>query len=326
MATERRAETATDEEERTVMERLVLKAWKGLEVHAKMGQRGASSPMNNMKEWSTDAGWLGGKWRKPHGRQVVFWGEAGVKPDRGEGVEADGNTTKGYDGHRKPSSGMSEKQHEMGQLGIADTAKEAAKRKWLWQEMASGGDKQTIPGYRPGTEFGSDAMRENGVGKMLIRVDLLEDAEGVEMATGIRVRVGADERRAMNDTGLAATKEMGRAMLEVEADNLEFDIIAAVDGSCEGEGDEKRVAYGRWRGPSVRRGVHDVGESVIQGRRRIAEGMMGGRLPGTWDNEDAEVYAILMRYYRNCVMWRRWSSLRYAKCSYCRMRCPCCKP
>ena len=47
MATERRAETATDEEERTVMERLVLKAWKGLEVHAKMGQRGASSPMNN---------------------------------------------------------------------------------------------------------------------------------------------------------------------------------------------------------------------------------------------------------------------------------------
>ena len=62
----------------------------------------------------------------------------------------------------------------------------------------------------------------------------------------------------MNDTGLAATKEMGRAMLEVEADNLEFDIIAAVDGSCEGEGDEKRVAYGRWRGPYAGRVCGEV--------------------------------------------------------------------
>ena len=97
----------------------------------------------------------------------------------------------------------------------------------------------------------------------------------------------------MDKTGLQATKAMGREMLKVEAENMEFDVIAAVDGSCEGEGDEKRVAYGRWYGPTERRGVHGTGESAIQGRRRVAEGMAGGRLPGTWDNEDAEVYAIL---------------------------------
>ena len=117
MATERRAETAVDPEERARMERLVLKAWKGLETHAQMGRRGANTPANNMKEWTTDAGSVGGTWHRPHGRQVVFLGEAAAKGGEGTGLGA-ADTRRdtgsgGYEDHRKKRPSISSRGADM---------------------------------------------------------------------------------------------------------------------------------------------------------------------------------------------------------------------
>ena len=280
LATTRRAETAKDAEERAAMEHAVAKAWRALETHAKEGQRGGSTPTKNMMEFTTTAGWRGRRWERTLARQVVFGGKDGGKAEDGSKA------------HRKPSSGRSDKQEGQGQEGVSAAAVEMAKGMQLWRDLEAGGERQVVPGCRQGTEFGDGAMRNDDIGRLMIRVDLLEDSEGVQVQGGVRVRMDKHEISAMNK-GLASTKAMGKVMMEIAADNMAFDIIAAVDGSREGEGDDKRVSYGRWRGPSPPHGQHGGGESDVQGRMRVAEGISGGRLPGTWDNEDAEAYAIL---------------------------------
>lgn len=76
-------------------------------------------------------------------------------------------------------------------------------------------------------------------------------------------------------------------------------VIAAVDGSLKGEGDDKRVSYGVWQGLGPKEGDS---ETTAQMRANARRAMHAGRLPGTWDIEMAEMYAI------HCVLKTAWEA------------------
>ena len=82
LATRVRAEEAQERGIREDAERAVLRAWCGLERHARAGQRGDASPRDNMVGWSTTDGRHGREGDWVPCRQLVFMGES----DRFKGI------------------------------------------------------------------------------------------------------------------------------------------------------------------------------------------------------------------------------------------------
>ena len=92
----------------------------------------------------------------------------------------------------------------------------------------------------------------------------------------------------MRANGTRATKQLGEVVAKV-AKWIDARVIVSADGSAKGKGDTKRVSFGLWQGLDVKSGHSETTERM---RMRAKDAMYWGRLPGTWDIELAELYAI----------------------------------
>ena len=81
----------------------------------------------------------------------------------------------------------------------------------------------------------SDGLRNSAVGRHALRVGLLE-VGGVEVAAGVRVKVGREEAKAMDKGGVKETQAIMATARQLSKDGA-WDLVVAVDGSSEGEGD-----------------------------------------------------------------------------------------
>ena len=91
-------------------------------------------------------------------------------------------------------------------------------------------------------------LRASPVGAHLIAPVGITTGE-VKTREGYRVKFDTQEKEAIRKTGVAATKNVMEAALDVEdAEAWGWNLVVAVDGSKKGEGDGKRVSYGQWIG------------------------------------------------------------------------------
>ena len=95
-------------------------------------------------------------------------------------------------------------------------------------------------------------MREDGVGRMLMRPVVLEKGGGGVELGGVRVRMDEDEERLVSrGTAAKHNKRIGKVLINLHewGSGAEGDcVIVAVDGSARGKGKDKRVAYGLYYG------------------------------------------------------------------------------
>ena len=270
-------------------ERAVCEAWGDFCAHALEGGR-RGDERKNMREHTAEEGRRGGRWKVE--RQVVFLGlpsermaDATATPDAG--------APRGGREKRCTSAGRGEMQR--GQRGPMDD-EIACGLSTAGRAMERGDEKRLFAHLTTAEEGDDDGVREDRVAKVMAWYSLLE--EGVDAPAGVRVRVGGSEMAQVRKKGIRRTREVGVAVDRIAMWMGTHPVVAAVDGSEKEEGGEKAVAWGRWTGPSDKRGDEDTEEM----RRQISGGLGGGRLPDTWDNEHAEVYAIYktLREYHEC--------------------------
>ena len=260
-------------------EQAVCEAWGDFCAHALEGGR-RRDERKNMKEHTADEGRRGGRWRVD--RQVVF---LGLPSERmaDETATPDADAPRG--GREKCCTSAGRGDMQRGQRGPMDD-EAACRLSAAGKAMERGDEKRLFAHLTTAEEADDDGIREDRVAKVMAWYSLLE--EGVDAPAGVRVRVGGSEMVQVRKKGIRRTREVGIAVDRIAMWMGTHPVVAAVDGSEKEEGGETAVAWRRWMGPAEKRG----GEDTAEMRRRISGGLGGGRLPDTWDNEHAEVYAI----------------------------------
>eukprot|EP00326_Haptolina_ericina_P023840 CAMPEP_0181186386 /NCGR_PEP_ID=MMETSP1096-20121128/10005_1 /TAXON_ID=156174 ORGANISM="Chrysochromulina ericina, Strain CCMP281" /NCGR_SAMPLE_ID=MMETSP1096 /ASSEMBLY_ACC=CAM_ASM_000453 /LENGTH=711 /DNA_ID=CAMNT_0023275277 /DNA_START=238 /DNA_END=2373 /DNA_ORIENTATION=- len=261
-------------------EQAVCEAWGDFCAHALEGGR-RRDERKNMREHTADEGRRGGRWRVD--RQVVFLGLPSERmADETATPDADGRGAGGKSVARPRGGGTCKGDMQRGPMDDEAACRLSAAGK----AMERGDEKRLFAHLTTAEEADDDGIREDRVAKVMAWYSLLE--EGVDAPAGVRVRVGGSEMVQVRKKGIRRTREVGIAVDRIAMWMGTHPVVAAVDGSEKEEGGETAVAWRRWMGPAEKRG----GEDTAEMRPRISGGLGGGRLPDTWDNEHAEVYAI----------------------------------
>ncbi len=169
-------------------------------------------------------------------------------------------------------------------------------------------DAELFRGQGQGPGFGAirdGHLQTDSLTRLLLRYDGFEETSGRLRVRGRNVRLDAKERAVLRSRkGHALNARVARTALALHMRH-HFTHCAAVDGSRSGEeGHDARVSYGVYEGPAPF-GRRQPGERTVRCTEEeiesaVARGAWGGRLPGSWEAVDAEVYAVLAC---TCVAW-----------------------
>ena len=162
-------------------------------------------------------------------------------------------------------------------------------------------DAELFRGQGQGPGFGAirdGHLQTDPLTRLMLRYDGFEESSGRLRVRGRDVRLDAKERMVLRSRkGHALNARVARTALALHMRH-HFTHCAAVDGSRSGEeGHHARVSYGVYEGPAPF-GQRQPGERTVRCAEEeiesaVARGAWGGRLPGSWEAVDAEVYAVL---------------------------------